>query len=55
MHRVDQDAAMQHGGSGRFSVCSAQQSAGEICYMSQTCVPSAWKLNRLSAGSDSKL
>jgi len=50
MHRVAEDAAMRHGGSGRFSVCSAQQSAGDICYMAQTCVPSAWKLYRLSAG-----
>lgn len=52
MRRVAQDAAMRHGGSGRFSGCSAQHSAGDICYMAQTCVPSAWKRYRLSAGSE---
>lgn len=33
MHRVAQDAAMRRGGSGRFWIGSAQQSAGDICYI----------------------
>jgi hypothetical protein len=51
MQRVAQDATMRRAGIGRFHVCSAQQSAGDIRYMAQTYVPSALKLYWLYSGS----